>query len=77
MKAHIKLVPVLTNPKHTVVIEMSRVEAESLLALMPSIGGYPDTTRRGDIDAIGQALREAGVGYPAGVKLVGSITFVS
>lgn len=53
----------LPPPPDTVTLVMSPAEARALLDVTRSIGGSPDTTRRGLTDAIGFALREAGVSH--------------
>jgi hypothetical protein len=57
---------------------MSQEEAEAFLIVAHKVGGNPFTTRRGQIDAIAEALRDAGIKTPSynGLyEVVGSIVF--
>lgn len=45
----------------TVTLTLTMAEAQVLSDVTRRIGGHPDTTRRGLTDAIGEALRKAGV----------------
>ena len=46
---------------YTVTLELSQNEAETLYIVTRHIGGPSEITRRGFMDAIGDALRDAGV----------------
>jgi hypothetical protein len=59
---------------YTLILELSRDEAETLLFVCSAISGMPLTTPRRHTDAIHNALRDAGV--PANVhSATGSINF--
>lgn len=47
-----------------VVLTMSRREAETLAIIFRHIGGPPNTTRRGDVNRMADAIRLAGVAAP-------------
>ena len=61
-KAEKKVLPP-QQPPYTVTLHLDQPEAEFLLALTALIGGHSDLTRRKYADAIGSALRAAGVTY--------------
>ena len=60
----------------TIVLELSEREAETLRIISGGVGGDPQTTRRGDIDAIRGALGCIGVLSLMGhMEYTGSIVF--
>ena len=71
----VPVVPVLQN----VILELTPEEAEALVRITYRVGGLPDTTRRGKIDAIREAL--VSVGYDPSSHdderqaLTGNLTF--
>lgn len=52
-----------TAANEGIALTLTHSEAVTLVTLFQFIGGHPDTTRRGDCDAIRHALQGAGV-YP-------------
>jgi hypothetical protein len=59
-------------------LELTEIEASTLLTACERIGGSPTNSRRQYMDGIGEALREAGVALdiPWDSKLVeGNVTF--
>lgn len=46
-----------------IVLRLSHSEAVTLAAVCCSIGGHPDTTRRGEIDAVRARIVGAGITY--------------
>lgn len=50
----------------TVTLVLSADEAETLAAIAYRTAGSPDTSPRKHVDAVGDALREAGVRQPGG-----------
>jgi hypothetical protein len=61
-KAEKKVLPP-QQPHYTFTLHLDQPEAEFLLALTSLICGHSDLTRRKYADAIGSALRAAGVTY--------------
>lgn len=57
-------------------LELDRNETETLLAVLSSIAGSPDTSRRKHVNSILNALSSAGVRRPENRRdLVGTLTF--
>lgn len=52
---------VTTETLTGVTLDLSVQEARTLAAILYHVGGHPETTRRGDAQAIMDALSEAGV----------------
>lgn len=59
-KATKALLPVVEQP-YSVVMTLSKEEAETLLAVLMRVGGVAETTRRKYSDSMLKAIREAGV----------------
>lgn len=50
-----------TKNAPTYVLELSKIEADALFAILQFVGGPPRETRRGLIDIIRRALTDSGV----------------
>jgi hypothetical protein len=60
-------------PPESVVIRLTRGEAEAFLAVQLHVGGAPSTTGRGGMDSIARVLQDAG--YKKSGTTTGSIFF--
>ena len=59
----------------TVKVEMDMETALVLVAVLRRVGGHPDTTRRGSMEALLRALIEAGITTDLGNDLDGHLMF--
>ncbi len=67
------------EPKHIITLKLTLSEAKALRAVFSLVGGCPDTSGRGQIDGISEALDSLGKGldYAGHVNydMTGSISF--
>ena len=59
----------------TIRMEMDMKTAQALVALLRRVGGYPNTTRRGSMEALLRALTEAGITTDRSNDLDGHLVF--
>lgn len=62
-------VPVPEPPKKGVQLDLSYAEAATLGNILNSVGGDHDKSPRGYADAINDALKTAGIGWPDADKI--------
>ena len=65
---------VATRVEEVVTLQMTRAEAETLVAILENVGGNPEKTRRGDSDTIRAALLRTDVSRD-GISMTGSVYF--
>lgn len=64
-------------PEPLITIEMTRREAETLRILCNYVGGHPIKSRRGDMDALLNALDRIGIHMPADPEIISGSTYTA